>query len=234
MDWSDLKIIYEDNHLIAANKPAGVLAQGDVTGDIPIIDFVKGYIKHRYNKPGDVFLGLIHRLDRPVSGVIVFARTSKALTRMNKMFQDRKIDKVYWAISGERPYPLEGTLKNYLLKDKEKNVTKVYEKLGRRTKDAKLSELSYKLLREINGHNLIEVKPKSGRPHQIRAQLAHHGSVIRGDIKYGYSRKNKTGKIFLHAKSLSFIHPVKLEPIVIDAEIPDRQVWHDFVNVEGA
>jgi len=166
-----LQVIYEDNHLIAINKPAGALVQGDKTGDRPISDEVKRYIKKKYNKPGDVFLGLIHRIDRPVSGVLIFARTSKALARMNELFRNKEMNKEYLAVSQERPTPIEGNIKNYIWKDPEKNKVTLLQKQGRRTKDAKLSETDYKLLGEIDGHHLIQVFPKTGRKHQIRAHI---------------------------------------------------------------
>jgi len=229
LDISGLQIIYEDNHLIAVNKPARVLVHGDATGDITLAELVKEYIKIRYKKPGDVFLGVVHRLDRPVSGAIVFARTSKGLTRMQKLFADRKVQKTYWAISKERPYPLEAELKNYLKKDPAKNMTKIFEKPSRRNPDVKLAELKYKLLGEVGGNHLIEVNPITGRPHQIRVQLSSIGCIIIGDVKYGYPRKMWKGDINLHSRSLSFIHPVKKEPVTIKAEPPTKdQVWQLF------
>jgi len=229
LDISGLQVIYEDNHLIAVNKPARILVHGDATGDIPLVEFVKQYIKLRYKKPGDVFLGVVHRLDRPVSGAIIFARTSKGLSRMQKLFADRKIEKTYWAISKQRPNPLEGTLKDYLKKDKSKNMTKIYEKPSRRNPDVKLAELHYKFLGEVGGNQLIEVNPITGRPHQIRVQLASINCVIIGDVKYGYPRMQWKGDINLHCRSMSFIHPVKKEPVTITANPPDNdQVWQLF------
>lgn len=226
-----IQVIYEDNHLIAVNKPGGWLVQGDVTGDKPLSEFVKEYIKRRYKKPGDVFLGVIHRIDRPVSGVVVFARTSKALERMNKLFQERKVEKTYWAITAERPDPIEGTLGHFLLKDRSKNKTKAYDQKGRRTADAKWSELSYKLLAGIGDHHLLEVKPKTGRAHQIRVQLSTIGCPIRGDLKYGYPKPNRDANIHLHSRKLEFIHPVKKEPVSIVAEKPQDQIWNLFDNL---
>jgi 23S rRNA pseudouridine1911/1915/1917 synthase len=226
-----LQIIYEDNHLIAVNKPAGVLVHEDETGDETLGDFVKEYIKQRYDKPGDVFLGVIHRLDRPVSGVVVFARTSKALERMNRLFHDRKVEKVYWAVTSHRPDPLKGHLKHYLLKDREKNMVKAFEQLSNRAKDAKLSELDYELIGELHGHILLEVRPLTGRPHQIRVQLAKMGCSIRGDVKYGYPQANPEGNIHLHCLKLAFEHPVKLEPVEIVADPPHDQIWDLFEGV---
>ncbi|RME92812.1 MAG: RNA pseudouridine synthase, partial [Bacteroidetes bacterium] len=179
------EVLYEDNHLIAINKPTGYLVQGDDTGDTPLVEMVKKYIKIRYDKPGAVFLGVIHRLDRPVSGVLLFARTSKALSRMNKLFQERKIEKVYWAITEEQPDPLEATLVHFIKKDREKNRVHVYAPDSRRAAGAKRAELSYRMISRIGSHYLLEVSLKTGRPHQIRGQLAKHGTPIRGDVKYG-------------------------------------------------
>jgi len=226
LNISGLQVIYEDNHLIAVNKAPRWLVQGDETGDTPLSEYVKQYIKIRYKKPGDVFLGTIHRLDRPVSGVVVFARTSKALTRMNKLFQDRKVDKTYWAIVPERPNPIEGTLIHYILKDHERNVAKAYDQTGNRTKHAKKSELSYKLIQQIGNLNLVEVYPKTGRPHQIRVQLSKIGCPIWGDIKYGFRKANQDGSIHLHCRSLSFIHPVKKELLDLMAPPPQDPVWN--------
>ena len=205
----NLQVIYEDNHLIAINKPAGLLVQGDRTGDTPLSEMVKLYIKFRYHKPGDVFLGLIHRLDRPVSGVLLFARTSKALSRMNKLFKERKVEKCYWAVSKTRPQPIEGQLQHYLLKDHKKNKSFALRQPGKKSQGAKLSKLNYKLLAELGGDHLIEVIPYTGRPHQIRVQLSSIGCPIIGDLKYGFPQANADGSIHLHSRSLSFIHPVK-------------------------
>ena len=223
-----MQIIYEDNHLIAINKPAGWLVQGDETGDKPLSDWVKDYIKVHYKKPGDVFLGVIHRLDRPVSGVAVFERTSKALTRMNELFKDRKVEKTYWAITGVRPDPLKGALSHYLLKDAARNVVKAYDQLGRRTAEAKLAELEYELIAEIGHNHLLEVHPRTGRPHQIRVQLAKMGWPIKGDVKYGFSTGIPDGSICLHCRELAFEHPVKKEWIRIEADPPSNQLWNLF------
>jgi 23S rRNA pseudouridine1911/1915/1917 synthase len=214
--------------LIAVNKPAGWLVQGDITGDTPLVEYVKTYIKIRYKKPGDVFLGVVHRLDRPVSGVVVFARTSKGLTRMNELFKKREIEKTYLAITAERPEPIEGHLTHYILKDKSKNIAKAYDKIGNRTKDAKKSDLDYKLIGEVGNLHLLEVKPITGRPHQIRVQLASLGCPIWGDLKYGFRKPNQDGSIHLHCRSLAFEHPVKKEPVCIEAEVPNQQLWREF------
>lgn len=225
----DLKVLYEDNHLIAINKPAGYLVQGDQTGDRTMADVVKSYIKLQYNKPGDVFLGVVHRLDRPVSGVLIYARTSKGLSRMNELFKKREIEKTYWAVVTEQPQPIEGKLVHYILKDSRKNRAHAFDKLSRRHEGAKKAELSYKLLGRIGRNCLLEVKPKTGRPHQIRVQLSKLGVPIRGDIKYGYPDANLNGNINLHCRSMSFIHPVKKEPVRITADLPhDDDIWQLF------
>jgi 23S rRNA pseudouridine1911/1915/1917 synthase len=222
-----LQILFEDNHLIAVNKPAGVLVQADETEDTPLSEYVKQYIKDRYNKPGEVFLGTIHRLDRPVSGVVVFARTSKALERMNKLFHDRKVEKLYWAISAVRPDPLSGHLEHYIEKDKERNVARA--SLRARSKDAKKAELDYALLASLGDHHLIEVRPSTGRPHQIRVQLARLGCPIRGDVKYGAPSVNRSGAIHLHCRSLTFEHPVQKTPVTITADpLEPDELWRMF------
>ncbi len=221
-----MQILFEDNHLIAVNKPPGILVQADETGDSTLTDMVKLYIKDRYKKPGDVFLGIVHRIDRPVSGTVVFARTSKALTRMNKLFADRAVEKTYWAVTTERPKPIEDKLIHYLLKDKEKNKVTLFNKA--KYKNAKKCILDYSLICEMGDHFLVEVKPHTGRPHQIRAQLSRIGCVIRGDRKYGSQHNQRNGMIYLHSRSLSFIHPVKKEPVLISCDPPDEQIWNKF------
>lgn len=223
-----IQVLFEDNHLIAVNKPAGLLVQGDKTGDVTLADWVKRYIKDRYKKPGAVFLGIIHRLDRPVSGVVIFARTSKALTRMNALFRDRAIEKTYWAITRHELPELKDELVHYLLKDTTKNKTKAYDRLSNRNAKAKKAVLSYQLIGRLGEHRLLEVELKTGRPHQIRAQLGKIGCPIRGDLKYGAERPNNDGNIHLHSRRLAFIHPVKKEPVRIEAATPNEQVWRSF------
>ena len=226
----NLQVIYEDNHLLAVNKPAGMLVQGDETNDKPLVDFAKDYIKARYGKPGDVFLGVVHRIDRPVSGAVIFARTSKALERMNKIFADREVDKTYWALVKDRPDPLSATLVHYLDKDREKNITKALDAPSRRHPDAKRSELTYDLISSIGNYHLLEVHPKTGRSHQIRAQLSRIGLPIKGDLKYGFPTPNTDGSIHLHCRSMKFIHPVTKETIEIMADPPEGQIWEQFAR----
>lgn len=224
------QVIYEDNHLLIVNKAAGVLVQGDKTGDKPLVDYCKDYIKEKYDKPGDVFLGVVHRIDRPVSGLVIFARTSKALERMNHLFKTNTIHKTYWAIVKKRPPVEKGKLVHWLVKDPEKNMTTAYE---REVQGSKRSELYYKTLGKLNDHYLIEVNPVTGRPHQIRVQLASMGCIIRGDIKYGFPKPNADGNINLHAKNIQFIHPVKKEPLILRAGLPEESFWEQFLTLEN-
>lgn len=218
-------VIYEDNHIIAINKPAGALVHGDITGDATLSDAVKQYIKIRYNKPGDVFLGVIHRLDRPVSGVVVFARTSKALVRMNQMMQDKTIAKTYLAICNTRPEELSGRLVHHISKDESTNIVKAYASKKSGTKEA---ILTYELKKELDGRVLLEVHPLTGRPHQIRAQLSKINCPIAGDLKYGAAQPLHDKSIALHCAEMSFIHPVKNEPVSIKADPPKIMPWNIF------
>ncbi len=217
-----LDILFEDNHLIAVNKRAGQLAQGDKTGDPSLDQLIKQYIKEKYGKPGDVFLGVIHRLDRPVSGVILYARTSKALLRMNKLFKEQKIQKDYWCIVKDRPQLEEGTLDHHLVKNEAQNKSHAHDKPKSNTKPA---SLSYRLIASSARYYLLEVALHTGRHHQIRCQFAKIGSPIKGDLKYGFPRSNKDASISLHARSLEFIHPVRNEPIRILAPVPSDPLW---------
>jgi 23S rRNA pseudouridine1911/1915/1917 synthase len=219
------QVIYEDNHLIVVNKESGVLVQGDETGDVPLSEMVKLFLKEKYQKQGNVFCGVVHRLDRPVSGLVILAKTSKALERMNAQFSNREIEKTYWAISKQIPSPLQGHLKHWLVKNKEKNVVKAYQK---EVKDSQLAELNYQLLKEKKGYSLIEVKPKTGRPHQIRVQLQQLGCVIVGDVKYGYPAPNMDGRIHLHSRSVRFIHPVQKNELFLEANLPKENIWDLF------
>ncbi len=223
----ELEILYEDNHLIAVNKPAGTLSQGDKTGDDPLGEEVKKYIKIKYNKPGEVFLGVIHRLDRPVSGVILFARTSKALSRMNALFQEKKFQKTYWAITKNRPHDAERTLIHYLIKNEKNNTSKAYNK---EIKGSKRAELSYKIVAQLDNYIGIAVKPATGRHHQIRVQLASIGCPIKGDLKYGFDRSNSDGSIHLHAREARFTHPVSKEELVITAPPPKDVIWQALLQ----
>lgn len=227
MDFSKyFDVIYEDNHLLVVNKAPGVLVQGDSTRDEPLVELGKKYIKEKYNKPGAVFLGLAHRLDRPVSGLVVLARTSKGLERMNKIFRDRKVQKTYWAITKRKPRPEQGKLVHYLKKDTSKNITTAFDEP---VDGAQRAELSYRTLGKLNEHYLIEVVPITGRPHQIRVQLAAIGCPIRGDIKYGFKNRNQDGSIHLHARKLYFEHPVKKEAVEYIAPVPPTDFWEQWL-----
>ncbi|MBS2211881.1 RluA family pseudouridine synthase [Carboxylicivirga mesophila] len=228
---SKLDILYEDNHIIAVNKSSSDIVQGDKTGDETLNDKVKAYIKKKYNKPGDVFLGVVHRLDRPVSGVVLFARTSKALSRLNKMFQDKQVKKTYWALVAELPEEDSGRLVHYILKNSEKNKSYAFPKPRAGAKEA---ILNYRLISGLKNYYMLEVDLETGRHHQIRCQLAKIGCPIRGDLKYGFPRSNKDGSISLHARKIEFEHPVKKEPITIIASTPDTEnLWKEFRNVNG-
>jgi 23S rRNA pseudouridine1911/1915/1917 synthase len=222
-------VIYEDNHLIIVNKAAGILVHEDITKDKTLEDYVKEYIKISSNKPGDVFLGTIHRLDRPVSGIVVFAKTSKALTRMNELFRKRDIQKTYWAITSKKPEKKSGKLVNWLKKDSIANVVTAFD---HEVENSLKAELNYRYLGNINKYHLIEVNPITGRPHQIRVQLASMGCPIKGDVKYGFARANTDGSINLHARRLYFIHPVKKEPIICKAPVPENSFWEEFLTLE--
>ena len=220
-----LQIAYEDNHLIVINKRPGDLVQGDKTGDKPLSEIVKDYIKIKYHKPGNVFLGVVHRIDRPTSGLVIFAKTSKALTRLNCALKNKEIKKTYWAVVKKKPLNDEEKLIHYLKKNAKNNKTTVF---NQPTSDAKKAVLHYKIKGTSDHYYLLEIDLETGRPHQIRAQLAKIGSPIKGDLKYGFSRSNPNGGISLHARQINLIHPVKNEPIQIIAEPPQDDIWNYF------
>lgn len=226
-----MTVLYEDNHIIAVNKTCNEIVQGDKTGDTPLSEIVKAYIKDKYNKPGEVFLGVTHRLDRPTSGVVLFARTSKALTRLNEMFKSHeKIKKTYWAIVQNAPKQPQARLENWLVRNEKQNKSYV-AKPG--TKDAKLAILTYATIATSDNYTLLEIQLETGRHHQIRCQLAAIGCPIKGDLKYGAKRSNPDGGISLHARKIAFIHPVSKQEICITAPVPNDKLWraitHDLV-----
>ena len=223
-----MQVLYEDNHIIIVSKRAGEIVQGDKTGDVPLSETVAAYLKEKYSKPGNVFVGVTHRLDRPVSGVMIFARTSKALERMNKLFKEKSdLEKIYWAIVEKRPQEPQGKLVNYLRKNEKQNKSYVCEPTAEGAKEA---QLEYRLLDESDKYFLIEVKLLTGRHHQIRVQLANIGCIIKGDLKYGARRSNPDGSISLHARRISFTHPVSKEPVNIVAPTPEDTLWKYFEN----
>ena len=228
-----MTILYEDNHIIAVNKTSNEIVQGDKTGDTPLSEMVKAYIKKKYNKPGEVFLGVPHRIDRPTSGVVLFARTSKALTRLCTLFSSHeKIKKTYLAIVEGKPEPAEARLEDYLLKNEVQNKSYVttYSGGGHKTAKGKLATLSYKTLVVGDHYSLLEVNLETGRHHQIRCQLAHAGYPIKGDLKYGAKRSNPDGGICLHAWKIGFEHPVSHERVFITAPTPDDRMWNAFTS----
>lgn len=218
----NLQVLHEDNHIIVVNKRAGDIVQGDKTGDKPLSDVVKEYIKEKHNKPGNVFLGTVHRLDRPTSGIVIYARTSKALERLNKMLRDKTIKKTYWAVVQQQPQKAEDTLINYLKKNPKNNKSTAYTKEAEGSKKA---ILHYKTLKKLDNYSLLEIDLETGRHHQIRVQLSNTGAIIKGDLKYGAKRSNKDGSIHLHARKIEFTHPVSKELIKITAPTPSDPVW---------
>lgn len=224
-----LEVIYEDNHLIAVNKPAGMVVQENEPHLPSLQTAVKEYIKVKYNKPGDVFLGVIHRLDTVVTGVVLFARTSKALIRMNEQFKEREVEKTYLALVRRKPNPMSDTLVHYLRKDHKNNKTKLYHE---DREGAKRAELSYEYISTANHCFLLKVRPKTGRPHQIRVQLARTITGIVGDVKYGQTKPTSNKSIYLHALGLKFVHPVKKEAITLHAPLPDYGNWKFFKEIE--
>ena len=220
-----MQVIYEDNHIIIVSNRSGEIVQGDKTGDEPLGESVKRYIKEAYAKPGNVFLGVVHRLDRPVSGLVMFARTSKALPRLNKMFAGSDVHKTYWAIVKDMPPKPEGTLIHWLVRNEKQNKSYAYDK---EVPNSKRAELDYKVIGRSDNYYLLEVNLKTGRHHQIRCQLAKMGCPIKGDLKYGAKRSNPDGSICLHSRRMEFIHPVSQKQIIVEAPVPNDPLWQSF------
>jgi len=223
----NLQILFEDNHLIVVNKRPGDIVQGDKTGDLPLSEVVKLYLKDKYNKPGDAYLGVVHRLDRPTSGIVLFSKTSKALSRLNKAFANRETEKVYWAVVKHKPQPESGRLEHYLKRNSKQN--KSYAHINA-VPESKKAILSYQLKKSLDNYHLLEIALETGRHHQIRSQLSAIGSPIKGDLKYGFDRSNKDGSIHLHAKRLTITHPVKKESITFEADPPKDVIWNNCQN----
>jgi len=219
------EILYEDNHLLIVNKGVSDIVQEDKTGDESLEQQIKAYIKERDQKPGQVFLGVAHRIDRPVSGVVVFAKTSKALARMNEMFQNREVRKIYWAIVKEKPKADEGLLEHFISRNPQKNKSFIHT---REVKDSKHASMQYRLIGKSDNYYLLEIELHTGRHHQIRAQLAFIGCPIKGDLKYGFARSNKNGGISLHSRNIRFIHPVKKVEIYVEAPVPENDLFQVF------
>ena len=217
-----MNVVYEDNHIIIVNKQSGEIVQGDKSGDTPLSDIVKQYIKEKYNKPGNVFLGVVHRLDRPVSGLVVFAKTSKALSRLNEMFRTGDVHKTYWAIVKKNDIAPEATLTDWLTRNERQNKSYAH---NREVPGAKKAVLSYKVRSMSDNYMLLEVRLMTGRHHQIRCQLAHMGCPIKGDLKYGSPRSNPDGSISLMSRRVEFVHPVSKETIAVEAPVPDDRLW---------
>ena len=222
------EILYEDNHIIIVNKKCGDIVQGDKTGDRTLADEVKQYIKKKYNKPGDVFLGITHRLDRPTSGIIIFARTSKALTRLNKMFAEQQIHKTYLAVVNNKPPKLKDTITHYLVRNRKQNKSYANNK---EVPNSKKAILTYELIGNSDRFYLLKIQLHSGRHHQIRAQFTKLNCYIKGDLKYGFPRSNPDGGIYLHSYKVEFIHPVKKEPVIITSKPPEDVLWNYFYNL---
>lgn len=225
-----LEIVYEDNHLLAVNKKPRDIVQEDITGDVSLELLVKKYLKEKYQKQGEAFIGVIHRIDRPVSGLVLFAKTSKALTRMNEMFKKGEVVKIYKAIVQNEPSMEKGQLTHYISRNTKTNKSYAHNE---EVKDSKKGVLSYKLLKKSDNYFLLEINLETGRHHQIRCQLATIGCAIKGDLKYGAPRSNKDGGICLHSFKISFLHPVKKEMVVITAPVPDDPLWKYFSNIEN-
>ena len=220
---NNLQILHEDNHIIVINKRVGDIVQGDKTGDKPLSEVVKEYIKDKYNKPGEVFLGVVHRLDRPTTGIVVFARTSKALTRLNELFKNRETQKTYWAIVKNKPQKTEDKLLHFLKRNEKNNTSKAHVN---EVPESKIASLDYRIIKELTHYFALEINLHTGRHHQIRAQLSSIGSPIKGDLKYGFDRSNPDGGIHLHARQLVFVHPVSKESIIIIAPAPEDSIWN--------
>lgn len=225
-----MQVIYEDNHIIVVSKRSGEIVQGDKTGDEPLSETVKQWIKEKYQKPGNVFLGVVHRLDRPVSGLVVFAKTSKALSRLNEMFRVGNVHKTYWALTKNRPAKEEGTLEHWLVRNEKQNKSYAYD---REAKNSKKAILHYKVIGATDRYTLIEVQLMTGRHHQIRCQLAKMGCPIKGDLKYGADRSNPDGSISLLSRHVEFIHPVSKEAISLDAPLPDDPLWQAVAQAKA-
>lgn len=221
------EILFEDNHLLVINKKSGDIVQGDKTGDLPLNELLKTFLKEKYNKPGNVYLGTVHRLDRPTSGLVIFTKTSKALTRMNKLFQTKDIQKTYWAVTEKAPQTKAAELTNFLIKNEKQNKSYAHIK---EVNGSKKATLAYRLLNKGNRCFYMEITPYTGRHHQIRVQLSNINCIIIGDLKYGAKHPNKDGSIHLHARSIEFIHPVSQNPIKITAPVPNEAIWQDFQN----
>lgn len=221
----NLQVLHEDNHIIVVNKRVGDIVQGDKTGDKPLSEVVKEYIKDKYNKPGDVFLGVVHRLDRPTTGIVMFARTSKALERLNKMFSERETQKTYWAVVKNKPPKQEDNLVHFLKRNPQNNTSKAHLK---EVPESKKASLDYKIISELKNYFALEINLHTGRHHQIRSQLSAIGSPIKGDLKYGFDRSNPDGGIHLHARKLKFVHPVTKKSIEIIAPTPDDVIWNSI------
>ncbi|MDR0893611.1 MAG: RNA pseudouridine synthase [Mediterranea sp.] len=219
-----MTVVYEDNHIIIVNKTASEIVQADKTGDVPLVETVKQYLKEKYQKPGNVFLGVVHRLDRPVSGLVMFAKTSKALTRLNEMFRNGAVKKTYWAIVKDLPPEPEAELVNYLVRNEKQNKSYAYD---REKPGSKRAVLHYKLIGHSENYHLLEIDLKTGRHHQIRCQLAKMGCPIKGDLKYGSPRSNPDGSICLHARRVRFVHPVSKEEVEVVAPLPDGNLWQE-------
>jgi 23S rRNA pseudouridine1911/1915/1917 synthase len=225
-----MTVVYEGNHIIVVNKSASEIVQGDKTGDTPLSELVKQYLKEKYNKPGNVFVGVTHRLDRPVSGLVIFAKTSKALTRLNDMFQHGGVKKNYWAIVKNQPKEPEAELVNYLVRNEKQNKSYAYD---REVPGSKKAILHYRQIAQSDNYFLLEVDLKTGRHHQIRCQLAKMGCPIKGDLKYGFPRSNPDGSICLHSRRVAFVHPVSKQEIVLEAPVPNDNLWNSFANIVG-